>query len=159
VGEQTGNLDKSLERAAETMENRRRVRMTLMSALAYPTIVLLAAFGVSGFMIVSVIPKLKIFLVAMGRKLPAMTQFLVDFADAFQDYLPYILGGTLALTAGLVALYFHPLGRLALDRFLLRIPIIGNLFRLAGTATFARALGILVRSGITILEGLRTVEG
>ncbi len=47
---------------------------------------------------------------------------------------------------------------MAFDQRLLRVPVIGNLMRLAGTASFARALGILLRSGITLLEGLRTVE-
>jgi len=62
------------------------------------------------------------------------------------------------LTLISILVYCHPFGRLMVDRRLLRVPIIGKLLRLAGTATFARGLGILVQSGITLLEGLRTVE-
>ncbi|HZZ71264.1 MAG TPA: type II secretion system F family protein [Pirellulales bacterium] len=159
VGEQTGNLDRSLARAAEAMESRRRLRSTLIYALAYPLIVFVAAMGVTIFLVVDVIPKLKVFLAAMGRKLPAMTQMLVDISDWFQKYLGYLALSGLALIILLIVVYSRPRGRLAIDRFLLRVPLIGNLIRLAGTAAFARTLGILIRSGITILEGLRTVEG
>lgn len=158
VGEQTGDLDLVLERAADTLENRRTVRAGLLTALAYPTLVLLAAFGVTGFMVVGVIPKLKTFLEGMGRRLPAMTQMLVDVSDAVRTYLPQVGIGLLILTVAGVALYCHPFGRLNVDRRLLQVPVVGQLFRLAGTASFARALGILVRSGITLLEGLRTSE-
>ena len=109
-------------------------------------------------MVVGVIPKLKGFLEGMGRKLPPMTQMLVDVSDWVRLYLPHILIGVLILTVGFIALYCTPVGRLAVDRRMLRMPVIGNLVRLAGTASFSRALGILVRSGITLLEGLRTTE-
>jgi type IV pilus assembly protein PilC len=158
VGEQTGDLDVVIERAADTLENRRRVRSGLLTALSYPLLVLVAALGVSGFMVVGVIPKLKVFLEGMGRRLPAMTQMLVDISDAARTYLPQIGIGLVALTVAGIALYCHPLGRLNVDRRLLRVPVVGQLFRLAATASFSRALGILVRSGVTLLEGLRTSE-
>ena len=158
VGEQTGSLDVTIERAAETLEARRNLRTNLMTALAYPTLVLLASIGVTGFMVIGVIPKLRTFLEGMGRTLPAMTQFLVDVSEFATRHLVHGAVGIVVLTLGSFLVYSHHLGRLAVDRGALRVPIIGNLFRLAGTATFSRGLGILVRSGITLLEGLRTVE-
>ncbi|MBL8829111.1 MAG: type II secretion system F family protein [Planctomycetaceae bacterium] len=158
VGEQTGNLEQAVERAADTMESRRRLRANLLTALAYPSLVLVAAIGVTAFMVVGVIPKLRTFLEGLGRKLPAITQLLVDISDAARIYLPHFIIGTLILIGLGVAIYFHPAGRVAFDRRMLRVPVIGNLVRLAGTASFARALGILLRSGITLLEGLRTTE-
>jgi len=158
VGEQTGDLEVSVERGAETLENRRRLRAGLITALAYPGLVLVAAIGVTAFMVIGVIPKLKTFLEGMGRRLPAMTQLLVDISDAARLYMPQAAIGLLVLTVAGIALYCHPFGRLNVDRRLLQVPVIGQLLRLAGTASFARALGILVRSGITLLEGLRTSE-
>jgi type II secretory pathway component PulF len=158
VGEQTGDLETTVDRAADTMESRRRLRSSLFTALAYPAVVFLAAIGVTAFMVIGVIPKLKTFIEGMGRRLPAMTQFLVDISETVHKYLPHLAIGILTLTVAFILLYCHPVGRLNVDRRLLRVPILGNLFRLAGTASFARALGILVRSGITLLEGLRTAE-
>ncbi|MCE9608289.1 MAG: type II secretion system F family protein [Planctomycetia bacterium] len=158
VGEQTGNLEQTIDRASDTLERRRQLKASLMTALAYPSLVLLAAVGVTAFMVVGVIPKLKTFLDGMGRKLPPITQLLVDVSDAARTYLPHTLIGILILTVAFVALYCNPFGRLAIDRRLLQVPVIGYLLRLAGTAAFSRSLGILVRSGITLLEGLRTTE-
>jgi type II secretory pathway component PulF len=158
VGEKTGTLDQAIERASDTLERRRLLRNSLMTALAYPSLVLLAAIGVTVFMVVGVIPKLKTFLEGMGRTLPAMTQMLVDISDGVLRYYPYFLGGLFVLTLTFILVYCHPFGRLIVDRRLLRVPIVGKLLRLAGTATFARGLGILIQSGITLLEGLRTVE-
>ncbi len=158
VGEQTGNLEQVLVRAADILANRRQTRTSLMTAAAYPSIVLVSALGVSGFMVVSVIPKLQVFLTALGRKLPAMTQFLVDLGAWIQTYGMQTLLVLGALLTALIATYLWPPGRYFLDRLVLRIPVVGNLLRVAATAMFARSVATLIRSGVTLLEGLRTVE-
>ncbi|HWB00850.1 MAG TPA: type II secretion system F family protein [Pirellulales bacterium] len=159
VGEQTGNLERVVSRAADILERRRALRTNLLTALSYPTLVLAAAIGVTAFMIVSVIPKLQVFLSALGRKLPWMTQTLVDISTWTQTYIVHVVVGIVAAIAGATVIYLWPPGRFWCDRYALRVPVLGSLFRLAATATFARSLGILIRSGITLLESLRTVEG
>ena len=158
VGEATGHLDSVLTRAAEVLERRRMLRLQVLTAVSYPAVTLVAAIGVATFMVVSVIPKLTVFLKAMGRKLPPSTQSLVDISEWIK--LHGMLAGTLilfALAAG-TACYFTTAGRLLCDKLLLRLPLLGKVFRVAGTALFARAFGILVSSGVTVLEGLQTVE-
>lgn len=159
VGEQTGNLEQVVVRAAGILERRRSLRGSMITALAYPAIVFFAAIGVTVFMVFGVVPKLQVFLTSMGRKLPWMTQVLVDIATWCQTYVVHVLVGTVAVIAGVIALYVWPPGRFAIDRFGLRVPVLGAIFRLAATATFSRSLGIMIRSGITLLESLRTVEG
>ncbi|HEX3870371.1 MAG TPA: type II secretion system F family protein, partial [Pirellulales bacterium] len=158
VGEQTGNLEQVIVRAAGILERRRALRGSMLTALAYPAIVLMSAIGVTAFMVFSVIPKLQVFLSAMGRKLPWMTQTLVDISVWCQAYLLYLIGGIIAFAACATAIYMWPPGRYVCDRVALRVPILGSIFRLAATATFSRSLGIMIRSGITLLESLRTVE-
>jgi type IV pilus assembly protein PilC len=158
VGEQTGNLEPVLTRAADSLEHRRQLLTSTLTALAYPSVVVVAAMGVAAFMALNVIPKLEKFLSTIGRQLPPMTQLLLDIVHAFQAYALYgLLGLAIAIAAG-VALYFWPPGRFWIDRLSLRIPLIGNLFRLAGTVAFAQSLSALLNSGITLLEGLRTIE-
>jgi type IV pilus assembly protein PilC len=159
VGEQTGTLEDVVTRASESMQRRRLLRNQMVTALTYPMIVVVAAFGVAGFMVVSVIPKLQVFLRALGRKLPPVTQALIDVSTLIQNYGPWFALGFLALTGGLIAVYLWPPGRVVFDRILLKIPVIGRLFRLAATVQFSQALMVLLRSGITLVEGLRTVEG
>jgi type IV pilus assembly protein PilC len=158
VGEQTGTLEPVLRRGADIMERRRSLRNSLLTALAYPTIVLTAAMGVTAFMVLNVIPKLEVFLKGLGRKLPATTQAMVDISRWAQDVLPQAAIGAVAMLVALALAYLWPPGRLVLDRLLLRMPILGHLLRLAATALVSRALGMLIRSGVTLLEALRTVE-
>jgi type IV pilus assembly protein PilC len=109
-------------------------------------------------MALNVIPKLEKFLSTIGRQLPWLTQLLLDIVHAVQAYALYGLIGFSVAIAAVVALYFWPPGRFWIDRLSLRILLIGNLFRLAGTVTFAQSLAALLNSGITLLEGLRTIE-
>jgi type IV pilus assembly protein PilC len=158
VGEQTGHLEPVLLRAAERMEQARRLLASVLTALFYPALVLVMAVGVTAFMVFSVIPKLEKFLATIGRKLPAMTQSLLDITGFVQSYLPYAAIALAVLAIGLTALYLWPPGRLVIDGTLLRVPLVGGLLRLAGTVSFASAMAALLRSGITLLEGLRTAE-
>ena len=158
VGEETGELESVLTRAANILERRRQMLTSLLTALAYPTIVLVSAIGVTGFMALSVIPKLEKFLSTIGRRLPPMTQLLMDISREIRIHTPHVLLGVAAVSAAMVALYLWSPGRLWIDRLLLRIPLVGVLFRLAGTVSFASGLSALLHSGITLLEGLRTVE-
>src|ERR1051325_9735461 len=112
VGELTGTLDQVVARAAETLERRRLLKTQVLTALTYPAIVLVTAIGVSIFMIVSVIPKLRVFLEALGRKLPPITQSLLDVSAFFQTHGINILIGIFALTVVVTALYLWPPGRL-----------------------------------------------
>jgi len=158
VGEQTGQLEPVLLRAADRLEHARRMRTSVITAMAYPMLVLVAAFGVTGFMVFSVIPKLEKFLATIGRKLPAMTQSLLDITRFIQAYAPYFAVAMLLLIIVATALYLWPPGRMVIDRLLLRVFIIGWLFRLSGTVSFATSMAALLHSGITLLEGLRTAE-
>ena len=159
VGEQSGNLEQVLRRSAEALERRRVLKMGVLTAFMYPTIVLLMTFGVTAFLVVSVLPKIQIFLKALGKKLPPMTQLLLDFSAAIQTHV--VLATILSFTTigALILLYLWPPGRLTIDRILLRVPIVGRVLRLSATIQLGRNLGDLLRSGVTLLESLRTTEG
>lgn len=159
VGESSGELDMMLTRAAEHLEQARNLRLTVVNALAYPVIVALLAVGVSSYMLLAVIPKIQRFLAAGGRALPPMTQALVDLSQGLRRWLPGLGLGLAAAAAALWVLRRWPPGRLALDAAWLRMPVVGHVLRLADTATFSRALGILLESGVALLDSLRTVEG
>lgn len=158
VGEQTGILESVLTRGAKMMQSRREAKRDMLTALAYPLFVMLAAFGVTGYMVGFLIPKLGKLLESLGKELPAMTQMLVDTAYFVQDYGLMILIGLSAAIIGFVLFYLWEPGRLAVDRFVLRIPLVGKILRVGGTLTFAQSLSILLRSGITVLDALVTME-
>lgn len=159
VGEQTGSLDVVMTHAVQAMQRRRMLKQQLVTALTYPSIVFFAAIGVTSFMVFFLIPKLETFVKnVMGKRLPAMTQVLIDFSMWMKLHGLTTGAVLLVLSVAAVAWYRTSTGRLWCDRMVLRLPMIGKILRVAGTALFARALGILIHSGVTVLDALRTME-
>ena len=158
VGEQTGNLDPVLERAAMALEKKRTLQAGLLTTLMYPAIVFLLAIGLASYMIIGVLPKLQIFLRAMGKKLPPMTQRLLDFSDWIQINGITTLIFVVSLLVAIVMLFLWPPGRAVIDTLALRIPLLGKAFRTAGTALFATSFSALLSSGVTLIEALRVTE-
>ena len=158
VGERTGELPPVLHRAVTTMRSRRRGVQEVSSALIYPLLVVCVAIGVTVYMVVYLIPRLEIYLQSLGKNMPAMTQNLVNVSGWMRQY--YSLVGIIAcglIVFGLV-FYRSKEGRMWADRIALRIPFIGRLFKLCETSTFARSLSVMLGSGITLIDGLGTVE-
>ena len=156
AGEQSGTLDTVLQRAADALDARRKLRNGVLSALLYPTIVLVITTIVTAYLLLSLVPKLESFLTQLGRRLPPSMQLLVDLSHLLREHL--LTGGILA-GAALVALLLirrHPVGLRVTDRALLALPLIGTILRLSGTVLFARALQLLLDGGINLLDALQT---
>ena len=158
VGEQSGRLAQVMEHASKTLERARYNRKQVLTALRYPVFMILFAIGIVVFMLKRLIPELKKFLTVMGRKLPPITQNLIDVSDWFQTSMPTIALASLLILIALALVYQWPIARIWMDRFALSLPIFGRLFRLSGTVTLTQSLGILLLSGVRILEALATVE-
>lgn len=158
VGERTGIQETVLVQGAEMMRTRRETVREIATALTYPLIVLLAAGGATLYMVTTLIPKLTTLLQGLGKPLPPMTQSLVTVSNFFQQW-----GTTMLTVSGFgmilfILAYLSPTSRLVIDRWVLRIPIVGKIFRLSGTLTFSQTLGTLVNSGVTVLDSLVTVQ-
>jgi type II secretory pathway component PulF len=154
VGEQTGELPITLERAAEFLERRRATLGGIRSALSYPIFVAVSAFTVAIYLVVSAIPKLSLFLNTMGRDLPAMTQSLVDLSDFVRQYGVVLSVSSVASLVAIGLLYCWAPGRYRIDRLILRIPILGSLAQVAETQQFASTLALMLRSGVRLPEAL-----
>ena len=158
VGEHSGEMDASMSRAAEHLEFHRNVRLMVINALIYPCIATLMAVAVSTYLVVVVIPKISTFLQDSGAKLPRITQLLIDLSLWIQlnglETVAVILGSI----AAWLAIRHHPVGRDIQDTFLLKLPVVGRILRLSETAVFARGMGMLIDSGITLLDALGVVS-
>ncbi len=158
VGEQTGMLHTVLDQAADELKASRTLKKKITSALKYPAFTLLMAIGVVVFMLTSIIPEIKKLLLIMGKPMPPITQALIDTSDWFVvNSLPIGIV-TLVFFIVFILLYNWPPSRWWIDRFALKIPVFGHVFQLSGTVLFARAMGLLLRSGVLIVEGLETME-
>jgi type IV pilus assembly protein PilC len=158
VGEQTGELDKVLTRTTVILRKRREILNQQITAMGYPVVVLLAAFAISGWMVVGVIPALAKFLRTVGRKLPAITQALVDVSTVVTTNLPLVIIVLVALVGGIVVMYRYPPTRLVMDRLVLCTPVVGPALRTAASALFARSMAVFLRSGVRVVDGLGTLS-
>jgi type II secretory pathway component PulF len=158
VGEQTGIQETVLVRAADMMRTRRETIREVATALLYPLLVLLSAVVATGFIVTSLLPKLAELLVSLNKPLPAMTQSLITVSDFAIEWGWHIFGAIFLAGIALLLIWLSPPGRLWIERLSFRIPIIGKLFRISGTLTFSQTMGVLVSSGVTVLEALITVQ-
>jgi type IV pilus assembly protein PilC len=158
VGEQAGELDSSLLHASRQLESQRNLRSMVVNALTYPIFAVVMALSVSVFLVVSVIPKIGDFLQSGGASLPAITQLLLDISEWIRINGLLLIIFAVAFLAFIAVLKMTSSGRLLLSTVLLRFPVVGNIQRLSGTASFARAMEMLVQSGVTLVEALDVVR-
>ncbi|HEY2994785.1 MAG TPA: type II secretion system F family protein [Methylomirabilota bacterium] len=156
-GEKGGVLEVSLRRLAEFLEARAAFNEAVVSALAYPAVILTVGTGAIIFLMTFVIPRFAVIFKDLGQAIPLPTQILLEISGAVHDYW-WI--GLLAAMAGVLAWRMWTgtaEGRLAWDQTLLRLPLIGTLTLKVETARFARTLGTMLKSGVPVLGAMAVV--
>ena len=156
VGERSGELEHAVSRAADQMEARRNLRTAVVNALMYPSLAVMMAIGVSAYLVIAVIPKIGEFLQAGGGTLPPVTQALMDFSLWIKANGLIVLAHVACVVAAWIAVRLYPAGREIEDVFLLRLPVVGRILRLSGTALFARSMQIMTESGVPLIDSLAT---
>ncbi|MEX2043521.1 MAG: type II secretion system F family protein [Patescibacteria group bacterium] len=157
AGEASGRLDETLERLAVQQEKAYGIIKKVRGALLYPAFVLVALVAATVLMLIVVIPPLKAIFEDAGANLPLATQVLIKLSDAMLGFwYLFILG---ALVLGVVGRQFlkSDSGKSALDRFKLKMPIFGTLFKKIYVARFTRTLASLIGGGVPILQALEIV--
>ncbi len=159
AGEVSGNLDGILDRIAAYMEKQAALRGKIKTALTYPTVVLVIALAVTWFLLTGIVPQFAQILDQLGGEMPVITKALIAVSD-FLRYQWYILFGLIiAVVVGLVLFYRTKNGRRVLDGFTLRMPIVGTLVQKTAIASFSNTFGLLLRSGVNIIESIDITKG
>jgi len=154
AGEAGGILDSILHRLAAYMEKAAKLKSKIKGAMIYPTTIVTVAVGVTTVLLVYVIPVFAELFASFGQALPAPTQFVINLSNFTIAYFHYMAAFAIAGVVVLRQAYRTEQGRLAIDGFLLQLPIFGDLIRKAAVARFTRTLGTLVSSGVPILDAL-----
>ena len=149
---------RSLVRLADMLEKRVKLAQKVRVALAYPLFMTLIGFGVVIFLMTYVIPSISKLFLETSRQLPWPTMALMAVSDFCRRYLLLIAIATVALIPVARAWIRTDTGRLRWDRLKLRLPLFGDLARKMAVSRFARTLGILVASGVPIIEAFRIVK-
>jgi general secretion pathway protein F len=157
AGEKGGVLEVSLRRLAEFLEARAAFNEAVVSALAYPLVITTVGAGAIVFLMTFVIPRFATIFEDLGQTIPLPTQILLSVSAALQTY--WWVGAIVVLVGVLAWRVWtaNPEGRLAWDRTLLRLPIVGTLTMKVETARFARTLGTMLRSGVPVLGAMGVV--
>jgi type II secretory pathway component PulF len=154
VGEQSGALQSVLLQAAEYREQKDKLKDRVLSALLYPALVFVLSIFVTVFLMTVVVPTLISSLVEMQRELPWPTRVLKFASDTLLQYGTILLaGGSIAIICFAV-MARRELGRKAIDRMLLRMPLVGNLIVKQDSARLCMVTATLVKSGVELVRAL-----
>jgi type II secretory pathway component PulF len=158
VGEEAGALQQVMADLAELLEHEDEVRGEVVAAVAYPIFVLAFGFVTVTILLTVVLPKIMGMLQDMLPILPLPTLILLKVSGFLHHYWIWVLLGTAGAVTGLWRYVHSPHGAEAWDRMKLRLPLVGGVFSAAALSRFARTLGTLVKSGVSLLPSLRIVE-
>ena len=145
-----------LLRLADYTEQQYQMRQKISHALIYPTLMICVAFGIVGFLLEFVVPKMVSVYSNIGQALPWMTTFLIAMSHHIKKEGLYVVLFLILLFFFLKRLLIkNDSFREKVHRLLLRVPLIGSAIKIASTARFARTLAILSSSGVPILDAMR----
>ncbi|MDA8016687.1 MAG: type II secretion system F family protein [Thermoanaerobaculia bacterium] len=154
AGEAGGILDIILQRLSTYIEKTVKLKNQVKSALMYPIAVIVIAIGVVAIILIKVIPVFAQMFASMGAQLPWLTRQVVAASDLMQSYGGWMLFVLITVFVALQQYHKTYTGARVIDRFMLRIPVLGMLLRKIAIARFCRTLATLTASGVAILEGL-----
>ena len=159
-GEASGSLETMLDRVALYKEKTEALKQKIKKAVKYPIAVICVAVIVTGILLVKVVPTFQELFEGFGAELPAFTQFVINLSEGLQsNFLMVLLVGA-ALVIGFTearkrSQAFHD----AVDRTLLRVPVVGPITHKATVARFARTLSTTFAAGVPLIEALDACAG
>lgn len=159
AGESSGQLPDVLASLTESLKWEDELTTHTKKLLMYPAFVATIVLSATAFLMVYMVPQLKLFVKNMGQALPLHTQVLFFVSDLLVDYWAiFLLLPILALIAGQLILRSNPLARTRLDGFKLHLPVVGPILQKIILSRFANTFAMLYASGIPVLESIRTTQ-
>lgn len=157
-GESGGVLDQVLLQLANTIEKQVELRRKVRSAMTYPLVVLTLVVAILTAMLVFIVPLFKGFYKSLNGKLPLMTRVLISVSNMFVKLLPLLIIAVVVAVILFRRWIATDEGRSRWDVFKLHVPVFGRLVHKTALARFARTFGVLLRSGVPILEALEITK-
>ncbi|MEE4733577.1 type II secretion system F family protein [Pseudomonas alliivorans] len=160
AGEQAGALESLLDRVATYKEKTERLKAKIKKAMTYPAAVLVVAVVVSGILLLKVVPQFQTVFQGFGADLPAFTLMVIGLSEVVQTWWLAIIG----IFVGSFFIFKRSYKqsqkfRDSVDRFLLKIPLIGPLIFKSSVARYARTLATTFAAGVPLVEALDSVAG
>ena len=158
AGEESGKLEEVLDQLSETLIRELELTRQIKSGVRYPVMVIVALVAAMVVMLTFVVPKFAAFYSSFDAELPIFTRLLIGTSEIFARYWAILLGATISAAFVFKKLLANEQFRLKLDRFMLKIPVIGELIIKGNVARFALMFRLLLRSGIPMVRGLEILK-
>jgi len=158
AGEVAGNLDEVLTRLADFLESAQKLKSKVQSAMIYPAVMVVVGMGIMTVLMIKVIPNITSMFTQEGKTLPINTRMLIWSSNFFGKNILWIF---MAMVLGGVAFTkwkSSKEGKPVWHRFVLNLPVLGELVRTINVGRFARTLGTMLQSGVPMLRSLDTAK-
>lgn len=160
AGEGAGVLETVLDTVATYKENIEALKGKIKKALFYPIMVVVVAMLVSGIMLVFVVPQFEDVFKSFGAELPAFTQMVVNLSRFMVSWWWLMLLIAIGAAVGAIMAYKRsPKMQHAMDRFVLKVPVIGQIMHNSAIARFSRTTAVTFKAGVPLVEALGIVAG
>ncbi|MGH7181596.1 MAG: type II secretion system inner membrane protein GspF, partial [Nitrospiraceae bacterium] len=158
AGEASGALDQILFRLAEFLEKQLALKHKVTNAVLYPALMMIVGISVLFFLMTFVVPKITAVFTSLKQALPWPTVVLMSVSHFLADYWPVILGGvTLTVWAVRRAMKTEA-GQLTADRWLLKVPLIGEVSRMVAISRLTSTLATMLASGVQLLDAMEVAK-
>jgi type IV pilus assembly protein PilC len=159
AGESSGQLPEVLASLGDSLRWEDELASHTKKLLMYPAFVATIVIAATVFLMIYMVPQLKMFVKNMGHALPLQTQILFFVSDLLVDYwYLFLLTPVAAVLGGHFFIRGNPLARTRLDGIKLRLPVVGPILKKIILSRFANTFAMLYASGIPILESIRTTQ-
>lgn len=160
AGEQSGALETMLDRIATYKEKTEALKAKIKKAMTYPIAVIVVAVVVTGILLVKVVPQFAATFSSFGADLPAFTLFVLGLSELAQKYWFMIVLGIIGFIFAFKEAAKRSLAfSYAVDKYILKVPIIGQIIYLSVMARFARTLATTFAAGVPLIDALTSVAG
>lgn len=154
IGESSGTLGENLQYLGEELKKKDELQKKIRGAMVYPAFILVATLGITGILTFVIFPKILPVLTSIKVELPITTQIFIKISSFLFNYGLYFFGGLILLFIGFLLLLRVKRFKYAWHEILLRIPAVQETIKTVNMINFARTLGLLLKSGIKIVEAL-----
>jgi general secretion pathway protein F len=155
AGEAGGGMENILKRLADFGEMQAENKARILSALAYPVLMIIVGMATIIVLMTFVIPKMMDMFSDMTQALPLPTRMLLFMSDILRNYWWAIMAAVIAAAVVFKKIYSSTEGRVAVDNLKLKAPLLGRFETMSETSRFTRTLGTLLHNGVPILESLK----
>src|SRR3954470_3427554 len=154
AGEAGGILDTILMRLATFLEKNDALVRKVKGAMIYPGVIMSVAAIAIVVLLLFVIPVFEKMFESVGMPLPLPTRVVISMSRFLQSFWWAVIAGFMFIGWSLKKYYATSDGKLAIDKALLKMPVLGDVLRKSAVSRFTRILGTLIGSGVSILDGL-----